>query len=131
MVTRTRATSGFFGLAETMTPLPGSMSPPPAGLVPDGRVTPQALRDLLDPLLEPLRHDEFTFSRSWLRGQTTRFSDPRSSVSRTQRRLRAPIHHLLVQRVASGTTGVLCLLGATVHVANEAAKWLPGLNSQS
>jgi hypothetical protein len=102
-----------------------------AGLVPDGRVTPQALLDLLDPLLEPLRHDEFTFSRSWLRGQTTRFSDPRSSVSRTQRRLRAPVHHLLVQRVAAGTTGVLCLLGATVHVANEAAKWLPGLNSQS
>jgi predicted unusual protein kinase regulating ubiquinone biosynthesis (AarF/ABC1/UbiB family) len=102
-----------------------------AGLVQDDRVTPQALLDLLDPLLEPLRHDEFTFTRSWLRAQTTRFSDPRSSASRTQRRLRAPVRHLLVQRVAAGTTGVLCLLGATVRVADEAAKWLPALNSHS
>ena len=100
-------------------------------LVQDDRVTPQALLDLLDPLLEPLRDDEFTFSRSWLRAQTTRFSDPRSSVSRTQRRLRAPVRHLLVQRVAAGTTGVLCLLGATVRVADEAATWLPELNSRS
>jgi predicted unusual protein kinase regulating ubiquinone biosynthesis (AarF/ABC1/UbiB family) len=90
--------------------------------------TPEAFLDLLDPLLEPLRHEEFTFSRRWLRSQTVRFSDPRSSVARTQRRLRMPVRHLLVQRVAAGAAGVLCLLGAPVPVAQEAATWLPGLD---
>jgi len=99
------------------------------GLVRPGAATPEALLDLLNPLLEPLRHEEFTFNRSWLRAQTARFSDPRSSASRTQRRLRLPARHLLVQRVAAGTTGVLCLLGAPVPVANEAAAWLPELRS--
>jgi hypothetical protein len=102
-----------------------------AGLVPGDRVSPRALLDLLDPLLEPLRHEQFAFSRDWLRTQTTRFSDPRSSVSRTQRRLRSPVRHLLVQRVAAGTAGVLCLLGAAVPVADEVAKWLPDLKAQS
>ena len=102
-----------------------------AGLVPDEGVKPETLLELLDPLLEPLRHEEFTFSRSWLRAQTTRFSDPRSSVARTQRRLRVPVRHLLVQRVAAGTAGVLCLLGAPVPVADEVAKWMPELNLQS
>ena len=98
-----------------------------AGLVHAADVTPEALLDLLDPLLEPLRHEVFAFTRGWLRSQTTRFSDPRSSASRTQRRLRIPVRHLLVQRVAAGTTGVLCLLGATVPLRDEAARWLPDL----
>ena len=97
------------------------------GMVRSGEVAPQALLDLVDPLLAPLRVDEFTFSRAWLRAETTRFSDPRSSVSRTQRKLRMPVRHLLVQRVAAGTAGVLCLLGAPVAVRDEVAAWLPGL----
>jgi predicted unusual protein kinase regulating ubiquinone biosynthesis (AarF/ABC1/UbiB family) len=98
------------------------------GIVRSGEVEPQALLDMVDPLLAPLRVDEFTFSRAWLRTETTRFSDPRSSVSRTQRKLRIPVRHLLVQRVAAGTAGVLCLLGASVAVRAEAALWLPGLD---
>ena len=47
--------------------------------------------------------------------------------SRTQRKLRVPVRHLLVQRVAAGTAGVLCLLGAPVAVRDEVAAWLPGL----
>jgi hypothetical protein len=97
-----------------------------AGIVGDD-VTPQALLDLLDPLFEPLRHDSFTFSRDWLRSQTIRLSDPRSSAARTQRRLRMEPRHILVQRVAAGTTGVLCLLGASVPVAPEATTWIPRL----
>jgi predicted unusual protein kinase regulating ubiquinone biosynthesis (AarF/ABC1/UbiB family) len=98
-----------------------------AGLVRDGDVTAQALLDLLDPLLEPLRQETFRFSRPWLRAQTIRLSDPRSSISRTQRKLRIPVRYLLVQRVAAGTTGVLCLLGANVPLRDEAATWIPGL----
>jgi hypothetical protein len=35
--------------------------------------------------------------------------------------------HLLVQRVAVGTAGVLCQLAGTVPVAAEAAAWIPGV----
>ena len=95
------------------------------GLVDGADVTPAALLALLDPLLDPLRQETFTFTRAWLRAQTARLSDPRSEVARTQRKLRVPVRHLLVQRVAAGTTGVLCLLGATVPVRNETETWLP------
>ncbi len=102
-----------------------------AGLVGTGGVTPESLLDLVDPLLEPLRHDEFTFDRAWMRALTGRFSDPRSTSARTQRQLRVPVRHLLVQRVAVGTTGVLCLLGAPVPVATEVAAWMPVLRRPS
>jgi hypothetical protein len=101
------------------------------GLVRATDVTPEAMLDLVDPLLEPLRHESFAFTRGWLRSQTTRFSDPRASASRTQRKLHIPVRHLLVQRVAAGTTGVLCLLGASVPVRHEAAVWLPDLSTSS
>ncbi|HEY9495016.1 MAG TPA: AarF/ABC1/UbiB kinase family protein [Intrasporangium sp.] len=99
-----------------------------AGLVRGGEVTAEALLDLVEPLLEPLRNERFTFTRAWMRGLTTRFSDPRSVISRTQRRLHTPVRYLLVQRVAAGTTGVLCLLGASVPLSAEAAEWVPGLD---
>ena len=95
------------------------------GMVAAADVTPEVLLALLDPLLDPLRHETFTFDRAWLRAQTARVSDPRSEVARTQRKLRVPVRHLLVQRVAAGTAGVLCLLGATVPVQHEAETWLP------
>lgn len=98
------------------------------GLVTGRGVTPGDLLELLDPFLEPLRHDEFTFSRDWLRAQTARVSDPRSASSRTQRKLSLPVRHLLVQRVAAGTTGVLCQLGAPVPVAAELARWMPEMS---
>ena len=95
------------------------------GLIAAADVSPEVLLALLDPLLDPLRQETFTFDRAWMRAQTTRVSDPRSEVARTQRKLRVPVRHLLVQRVAAGTAGVLCLLGATVPVRNEAETWLP------
>jgi hypothetical protein len=82
--------------------------------------------DLVDPLLEPLRHEVFAFSRPWLRSHTTRMSDPRSSAARAQRKLHAPVRSLLIQRVAAGTAGVLCLLQAQVPLRHEATTWLPG-----
>lgn len=100
-----------------------------AGLVVNDAVTPQGLLELIDPMLEPLRIEAFTFTRDWMRSLTTRMSDPRSAAARSQRRLHMPARHLLVQRVAVGTAGVLCLLGATVPVRREAAVWLPQLNA--
>jgi len=95
------------------------------GLVRGTDITPEHLLALLDPLLEPLRHETFTFTRAWLRSQTTRLSDPRSPASRTQRKLNVSVPNLLVQRVTIGTVGVLCLLDATVPLSDEAARWLP------
>jgi predicted unusual protein kinase regulating ubiquinone biosynthesis (AarF/ABC1/UbiB family) len=97
-----------------------------AGIVSPRTVSAAALLELVAPLLEPLRVERYTFTRGWLRAQTMRFSDPRSSVSRTQRKLHVPVRYMLVQRVAVGTTGVLCQLGATVPVRGEVHGWLAG-----
>jgi hypothetical protein len=97
------------------------------GLVQPGEVAPSALLEFVSPLVEPLRVDEFPFTRAWLRAQTARSSDVRGSAARTQRRPRIPVRHLLVQRVAAGTTGVLCLLGAPVPVRDEVETALPGM----
>jgi predicted unusual protein kinase regulating ubiquinone biosynthesis (AarF/ABC1/UbiB family) len=97
-----------------------------AGLVRGGEVTPSALLELLDPVLEPPRQEDFAFTREWLRFLTVRLSDLRSAASRTRRKLRIPVRFLLAQRVAASTTGVLYLLGATVPLSGEAAAWLPG-----
>ena len=97
-----------------------------AGLLRQGKVKPDALLALLDPYFEPLRRPTHTFSRPWMQEQTLRASDPRSAAARTQRGLSVPARHLLVQRVAAGLLGVLCSLGATVPMHDEAERWLPG-----
>ncbi|MGY1988036.1 ABC1 kinase family protein [Blastococcus sp. SYSU DS0669] len=97
-----------------------------AGLLQPARVDPAALMALLDPYLEPLRASGYRFTRSWLQEQTRRASDPLTSAARTQRRLSIPARHLLLQRVTTGLVGVLCSLGATVPVDEEARRWLPG-----
>ncbi|WP_409331864.1 ABC1 kinase family protein [Trujillonella humicola] len=97
-----------------------------AHLLQPGKVAATALADLLDPYIHPLRERPYTFTRRWLQEQTRRASDPLGAASRTQRRLSVPPRHLLLQRVATGTVGVLCSLGATVDVDGEVARWLPG-----
>ena len=96
------------------------------GMLAPSKVSADAFADLLGPYLEPLRTSEFRFTRAWMQEQTRRSSDPRSSASRTQRHLRIPAQHLLLQRVAVGLAGVLCSLGATVAVDAEVRRWLPG-----
>jgi hypothetical protein len=100
-----------------------------AGVVHGVEVTPIAPLDVLDPVLERLRHEQVTFTRDWLRSLTMRYSEPRSAASRSQRKLPIPTRYLLVQRVAAGTTGVLCLLGASLPLTAEAVTSLPGLDS--
>ncbi|MGY1621043.1 ABC1 kinase family protein [Geodermatophilus sp. SYSU D00965] len=100
-------------------------------LLQPGSVTPQALLDLLDPYLQPLRTAEYRFTRRWMQEQTRRVSDPLSTAARTQRRLTIPPHYLLLQRVAAELVGVLCSLGATVAVDAEVRRWLPGYDTTS
>jgi predicted unusual protein kinase regulating ubiquinone biosynthesis (AarF/ABC1/UbiB family) len=81
--------------------------------------------DYLAPFVEPLRTERFTFSRRWLQGQAQRVSDVHGSDFRTARALNLPAQHLLVHRVAAGTVGVLCQLGANLPFRSIVSRWQP------
>jgi predicted unusual protein kinase regulating ubiquinone biosynthesis (AarF/ABC1/UbiB family) len=80
----------------------------------------------LAPFVEPLRHDEFQFTRRWLQKQAERVGDLRSPDSRTGRSLNLPPQYLLIHRVTLGATGILCQLNATVAARDIVARWQPG-----
>lgn len=97
------------------------------GFVRAGRAVDAArLRDYLSPFTVPAAHERFTFSREWLRGQFARLGDPRDPEFAVALRLDLPAEHLFTHRVWLGCVGVLCALGATVPVAPELRRWLPG-----
>ncbi|MEW1636188.1 AarF/ABC1/UbiB kinase family protein [Streptomyces sp. NPDC093801] len=87
---------------------------------------PDAVLDYLKPIIEPAEADEFTFTRSWLRGQAARIADPRSPAHQLGRQINLPPSYLLIHRVTLSTIGVLCQLGATVRLRDELDAWLPG-----
>jgi predicted unusual protein kinase regulating ubiquinone biosynthesis (AarF/ABC1/UbiB family) len=95
------------------------------GFVRDGvTVDMEALRAFLAPMAEPSRQDRFKFSRDWLRGEAARVTDPRSS--NLSRRLNLPPSYVLIHRVCTAGTGVLCQLEAEGPFRAEVIKWLPG-----
>ena len=95
------------------------------GFVRDGmHVDMEALRAFLAPMAEPSRQDRFKFSRDWLRGEAARVTDPRSS--NLSRRLNLPPSYVLIHRVSTAGTGVLCQLEAEGPFRAEVIKWLPG-----
>jgi predicted unusual protein kinase regulating ubiquinone biosynthesis (AarF/ABC1/UbiB family) len=95
------------------------------GFVRDGvSVDMDALRAFLAPMAEPSRQDRFKFSRDWLRGEAARVTDPRSS--NLSRRLNLPPSYVLIHRVCTAGTGVLCQLEAEGPFRAEVIKWLPG-----
>src|SRR5215471_13151132 len=79
------------------------------GFVRDGvNVDMEALRAFLAPMAEPSRAERFKFSRDWLRGEAMRMTDPRAST--LSRRLNLPPSYVLIHRVSTAGTGVLCQL---------------------
>jgi predicted unusual protein kinase regulating ubiquinone biosynthesis (AarF/ABC1/UbiB family) len=78
----------------------------------------------LVPLLEPLRHDEFSFERAWLRSEAMRLADLRKAT--TGMKLNLPPSYLLIHRVTLGVMGVLCQLGSTAPFRAECERLLPG-----
>ena len=78
----------------------------------------------LVPLLEPLRDEEFTFRRAWLRSEALRLADLRKAT--TGMKLNLPPSYLLIHRVTLGVMGVLCQLGTTAPFRAECEAWLPG-----
>ena len=103
-----------------------------AGFVRPGHtVDTRKLRDYLAPFTEPARHEQFTYSRAWLKGQFARVNDPRNPEFAVALQLNLPAEHLFTHRVWLGLVGVLCQLGATVPVGPELRRWLPGFESTS
>ena len=95
------------------------------GFVRDGvDVDMEALSAFLAPMAEPSRAERFKFSRDWLRGEAMRMTDPRAST--LSRRLNLPPSYVLIHRVSTAGTGVLCQLEAEGPFRAEVIKWLPG-----
>ncbi len=89
-------------------------------------VDPEQVLAYLDPFVEPARHETFTFSRDWMRGQFTRLNDIRNPDFTVGLKLNLPPSYALIHRVWLGTIGVLCQLGATVPMRSELERWAPG-----
>ncbi len=89
-------------------------------------VPPAAVLEFFGPLLESIATHDFTFSREWLRAQGARLADPRTAEYKTGRQLNLPPTYLLVHRVSTGTTGVLCQLGSSGDFRAIAERYLPG-----
>ena len=107
-----------------------------AGLRDEGFVRPElevdadAVLDYLIPMLEPLRAEQFSFSRAWLRREAARVADPRSPANQLGRQLNLPPMYLLIHRVTLGGIGVLCQLGTTGPFRAEMERWVPGFAHQ-
>ena len=94
-------------------------------------VDPEQVLNYLDPFVEPARHEEFTFTREWLRGQFTRLNDVRNPDFTIGLKLNLPPSYALIHRVWMGSIGVLCQLGATVPMKGELERWVPDFASNS
>lgn len=84
------------------------------------------LVDYMGPFSVPARHEQFTFTRQWLRAEFGRVNDPRSPDFAVALQLTLPAEQLFTHRVWLSMVGVLCLLEATVPVAPVLRRWLPG-----
>jgi predicted unusual protein kinase regulating ubiquinone biosynthesis (AarF/ABC1/UbiB family) len=93
---------------------------------PEFEVDAEAVLDYLLPMLEPLRAEQFSFSRAWLRREAARVADPRSPANALGRQLNLPPTYLLIHRVTLGGIGVLCQLGTTGAFRAEMERWVPG-----
>jgi predicted unusual protein kinase regulating ubiquinone biosynthesis (AarF/ABC1/UbiB family) len=98
-------------------------------VLPTVDIDPHRLLSYLLPLLEPVLHERFAFTRPWLRRQAVRVGDPRSAEYATSLRLNLPPDYLLIHRVTLGGIGVLCQLGARGAWRAELERWLPGFVS--
>jgi predicted unusual protein kinase regulating ubiquinone biosynthesis (AarF/ABC1/UbiB family) len=83
-----------------------------------------ALRAFLAPMAEPSSVETFKFSREWLRGEATRVTD--LSASSVSRRFNLPPSFVLIHRVSTAGTGVLCQLECEAAFRAEVLRWVPG-----
>ncbi len=89
-------------------------------------VDAQSILDYIIPILEPLRHEHFRFTRAWLRREANRIADRRSPAYQLGRQLNLPPDYLLIHRVTLGSIGVLCQLEAEAPYRSIVEKYQPG-----
>jgi predicted unusual protein kinase regulating ubiquinone biosynthesis (AarF/ABC1/UbiB family) len=87
-------------------------------------IDPEALHAFIAPVAEPLIEETFKFSREWLRQEAARVTDLRPT--NVVRQLNLPPSYVLIHRVVTAGTGVLCQLEAEGPFRGEALKWVPG-----
>jgi predicted unusual protein kinase regulating ubiquinone biosynthesis (AarF/ABC1/UbiB family) len=87
-------------------------------------IDPKALHAFIAPVAEPLIEDTFKFSREWLRQEAARVTDLRPT--NVVRQLNLPPSYVLIHRVVTAGTGVLCQLEAEGPFRGEALTWVPG-----
>jgi predicted unusual protein kinase regulating ubiquinone biosynthesis (AarF/ABC1/UbiB family) len=92
----------------------------------DADIEVEKLIDYLSPFSEPSRHEQFSFSREWLKSEFGRVNDPRNPDFTVALQLTIPADQLFTHRLWLGLVGVLCGLGATVPVRPELEAHLPG-----
>ncbi|GIF72835.1 ABC1 kinase family protein [Asanoa siamensis] len=95
-------------------------------LKPDQEIDAEAVLEFLLPMLDPLAHEEFRFTRAWLRSEAARLASPKSPAFQLSRQLNLPPSYLLIHRVTLGSIGVLCQLEAKAPYRAILEKWLPG-----
>lgn len=98
---------------------------------PQIEVNPDQLLGYLEPFVEPARHEEFQFTRAWLRGQFNRINDIRDPDFVVGMKLNLPPSYALIHRVWLGGIGVLCQLESTIPMRTELEQWVPGFAPES
>jgi predicted unusual protein kinase regulating ubiquinone biosynthesis (AarF/ABC1/UbiB family) len=93
---------------------------------PDLEIDAARVLAYLRPMLEPLAHDHFKFTREWMRSQAARIADPRNEAAQIGRQLNLPPSYLLIHRVTLGSIGVLCQLDADAPYRGVVERWQPG-----
>jgi len=86
----------------------------------------EALLAFLEPFMEPLRTDTFSFTRAWLRSVSLHVNDPRRPEFTLRLKLNLPPSYLLIHRVWLGGIGVLCQIQGDVPGRATLDRWLPG-----
>jgi hypothetical protein len=95
----------------------GMLAPGPA---PD----PSLILELLDSIVATAADESFTYSRPWLRGLMTHFTEPRFAPA--LRKLTPPREYALVWRATLSAAGLFSQLGATVPTRGFHLTYSPG-----
>ncbi|MBO2455922.1 AarF/ABC1/UbiB kinase family protein [Actinomadura barringtoniae] len=87
-------------------------------------VDTESLQVFLAPITEPFVEDTFKFNREWLRDMAAKVTDLRPT--NVVRQLNVPPEYVIVHRVLSAGTGVLCQLDCEIPARGESLTWIPG-----
>jgi len=93
-------------------------------LAPHAELDPRLVVELLHPMVATAAVDEFTYSRTWLRGLMAHFTEPRFASA--LRNLTPPREYALVWRATLSAAGLYAQLGATVPTRGFHLAYSPG-----